>query len=216
MDRFFSLFGLYDVLGYLLSGLVLLVGVYWVFAGEVPELSTTALLGVLAAGYIAGQLAAVAGRAWEDRWWKRLGGEPKVRMIEGEDESYSSLQGKVVRERVEREVDVEGLDAEVCFMLAYAKLRMAGFHDRTETMLSLHGLCRNLAASSILVGALAAVVGIVEGWEPRLIATAAVGLTVGPLFAHRALRYQYRVSREVVLGFLALGMVEPEDEPAPA
>lgn len=209
MDRVLSLFGLYDILGYLLSGLALLIGVWWVLAGEIPEPSTAALFGLLAAAYAAGQLASVAGRAWEDRWWQWRG-RPSDRMIEGipspADEDRFDVVGKSVGEQVEREVGIEGLSADVRLKLAHAKLRQAQSHGRADTMRALHGLCRNLAASCALVGAIALVVALVHGGEPRLWVAASLAPVVSFLFGSRAIRYQWRFSREVLIGVLALRM----------
>jgi hypothetical protein len=209
VDRVLSLFGLYDILGYLLSGLALLVGIWWVVAGGIPEPSTAALFGLLAAGYAAGQLASVAGRAWEDRWWQWRG-RPSDRMIEGtrdpEDEDGFDIVGKSVGEQVEREVGITGLSPDVRLKLAHAKLRQAQSHGRADTMRALHGLCRNLAASCALVGATAFVVAVAHGGEPRLWIVAGVAPVAGFLFGSRAIRYQWRFSREVLLGVLALRM----------
>lgn len=209
MDRVLSLFGIYDILGYLLSGLALLVGIWWVVAGEIPEPSTTGLLGLLAGGYAAGQLASVAGRAWEDRWW-RWRGRPSDRMIEGiqypgEEDRFDVL-GKSVGAEVEQEVGIEGLSADVRLKLAHAKLRKAQSHGRADTMRALHGLCRNLAASCALVGVIALAVVVVHGGEPRLWIAVCLAPVVSFLFGSRAIRYQWRFSREVLLGVLALRM----------
>lgn len=208
MDRLFSLFGLYDVTGYLLSGLALLLGIYWVVAGELPALSTAAVFCLLAASYAAGQLAAIVGRGWEDRWWRRHGGKPSILMIEGEDSRFRDLQGASVSRQIEQEVGIAELPADIRFRLAHAKLRLADFHDRAETMRSLHGLCRNLAASSLLVGLAAFIGAIVDGDGARLWVVAAAATVIAPLFARRALRYHRRFAREVMLSFLALRMPE--------
>jgi hypothetical protein len=209
VDRVLSLFGLYDILGYLLSGLALLLGIWWAVAGEIPEPSTTGLLGLLAGGYAAGQLASVAGRAWEDRWW-RWKGRPGDLMIEGipspADEDQFEVVGKSVGEQIEREVGIDGLSADLRLKLAHAKLRKAQSHSRADAMRALHGLCRNLAASCALVGVIALAVVAVHGSEPRLWIAAGLAPVAGFLFGSRAIRYQWRFSREVLIGVLALRM----------
>lgn len=211
MDRALSYFGVYDVFGYLASGLSLVVGVWWIAAGEIPSLSVVAVLGLLGAGYLAGQPAAVLGNLWEKLLWKWHKGKPYVRMLELGDDGFScALRGELVK-RISVEAGVHDLDTKQRFTLARAKLRREGFDSRAETMRAMHGLCRNMAATSAALCLTALAFWIAEGREDeRLWITAALALAGALVMAWRTARFERRFGREVWLNYLALRMTSAD------
>lgn len=206
MDRALSFFGVYDVFGYLASGASLVVGVWWVLAGEIPHLSTVAVLGLLGASYIAGQAAAALGHTWELLWWKARKGKPYVRMLEKGDNGFSEELRAAIKVDLAAGVRIDDLTVQQRFGLARTKLRLTGTEERAETMRAMHGLCRNLAAAAAVIFLVAAVKIAVDGWDERVWVTAALALVATPTFGWRALRFEGRFGREVWLGYLALRM----------
>ena len=109
MERLLSLFSLYDVLGYLLSGVALILGLYWVFAG-IPESPTTAVVfGLLGSGYAVGQLIAIPGGLWESFWWRWRGGQPAQQMLA--DGAFGFEEGirQEIYQRLSAQVGVDDL-----------------------------------------------------------------------------------------------------------
>jgi hypothetical protein len=205
MDRALSFFGVYDVFGYLASGLSAVVGIWWLTAGSIPHLSIVGVLGLLGAGYMAGQISAILGNLWESLWWKRKGNEkPYARMLKGSEEGFGKQLGAEIRSRIDAEAQVEGLVDKGRFNFARTKLRLEGFEERAETMRALHGLCRNLAATAAVLSLVAAGTLLVEGPEKRL--WIALGLSSVAIFAFgsRALSFERRFGREVWFSYLVL------------
>lgn len=206
MDRALSFFGVYDVFGYLASGASLVIGVWWVVAGQIPHLSTVAVFGLLGASYIAGQVAASLGHNWELLWWKAMKGKPYVRMFEKGDYGFGEDLRRAIDADLEAGVGIRSLTVQQRFNFARTKLRLTGTDSRAETMRAMHGLCRNLAASAGVIFVVAAVKIVVDGWDERVWVTAAFALVAAPLFGWRAMRFEWRFGREVWLGYLALRM----------
>jgi hypothetical protein len=204
MDRALSFFGVYDVFGYLASGVAAVAGIWWVLEGSIPDLSTVAFLGLLGASYIAGQIAAILGNLWEEQWWNLRRGKPYVRMLEEKDYEFPDPLRLAILDRIDAEVGVPEMKTQHRFSLARAKLRMAGFDGRAETMRALHGLCRNLVASATLIFATAVTADIVRGGEVRLSIAAALSFVAIWAFLWRALKFEHRFGRAVWIGYFAL------------
>jgi hypothetical protein len=209
MDRALSFFGAYDVFGYLASGISAVVGVWWVVEGSIPQLSTVAVLGLLGASYLAGQITAILGNLWEEQWWRGRRGKPYVRMLEEDGYEFERPLRLAIKEQIDAEARVPGLKTGQRFSLARAKLRMTGFDSRAETMRALHGLCRNLVASAALIFVTAVTADIVHGGELRLSIAAALSFVSIWAFIWRALKFEHRFGRAVWLGYLALQMSPP-------
>jgi len=206
MDRALSFFGVYDVFGYLASGLSAVVGVWWVVEGSIPHLSIVALLGLLGGSYIAGHLTAILGNIWERLWWRWKGKKPYTRLIEEDSRDFHRALRIAISSRIESEVGVRDLDARERFNLARAKLRLDGFEQRAETMRAMHGLCRNLVGAAAVICVAAIGTGVVDGGEARLTVTAVSSFLAIWAFLWRALKFEYRFGREVWLSYLALRM----------
>jgi hypothetical protein len=203
MDRALSFFGVYDVFGYLASGVSAVVGIWWLTAGSIPHLSTVGVLGLLGSGYVAGQVTATLGHFWEWGWWKWKGPKPYIAMLDDDEEEFGEPLRRELVAKIDEEVQVEGLDTRQRFNLARARLRWAG-DGRAETMRAMHGLCRNLAATAGLLFFTALGALVLNGCEKRL--WIALGLSFCAIFAFgwRAIRFERRFGREVWLGYLAL------------
>ncbi len=206
MDRALSFFGVYDVFGYLASGVSAVVGVWWVVEGTLPHLSTVAVFGLLGASYIAGQVAALLGNLWERFWWGWKGGKPYVRMLDEDGYEFKQPVRKAIEKGIDEEVGIEGLSTKQRFNLARAKLRLVNFEGRAETMRAMHGLCRNLVASAAVVFLTAAVADVVRCGETRLGIATALSFVAVWAFGWRAIKFEHRFGREVWLGYLALRM----------
>lgn len=205
MERLLSLFNLYDVLGYLLSGVALIVGLYWVFAGVPPSPTTAAVFGLLGAGYAVGQLLALPGGLWESAWWKWRGGLPAQRMLAEGAFGFTVGVREEIKRRLSAQVGVDDLTDDHRFELARARLRLAGFDGRAELIRALHGLCRNLSASCLFIGA-GAVVHLAFACEvERLVITAVLGIGTAGMLGLRTIRFQRRFAEEIWLDYLALG-----------
>lgn len=206
MDRALSFFGVYDVFGYLASGVSAIAGIWWVAEGSLPHFSTVGVLGLLAGGYLAGQVAATLGHFWERMWWKLKGGKPYVRMLRDSGYEFEEPLRKALASAIDREAGVTQLSDRQRFNLARAKLRMASFEGRAETMRAMHGLCRNLTATAAAIGVVAIVAWCIGGSETRLTITVVLSILGVFAFGWRALRFERRFGREVWLGYLALRM----------
>jgi len=206
VDRALSFFGVYDVFGYLASGLTAVVGVWWVVEGSIPHLSIVALLGLLGASYIAGQLTAILGNLWEKLWWRWKGDKPYIWLIEEDSRDFGKQLRTAISSRIDAEVGVRDLGARERFNLARAKLRLEGFERRAETMRAMHGLCRNLVGAAALICVAAIGTSIVDDGEARLMVVAAGSFLAIWAFLWRALKFEYRFGREVWLSYLALRM----------
>lgn len=214
MDRLLSLFSLYDVLGYLLSGVALILGLYWVFAG-VPESPTTAVVfGLLGAGYAVGQLVAIPGGLWESYWWKWRGGQPAQRMLAAGAFGFGKGIRQKIEQRLNAQVGVDDLSSDHQFELARARLRLVGFDGRAELIRALHGLCRNLSASCFLVGMVALIHLAYVGEVQRLTITAALGIGAALMLGFRTIRFQRRFAEEIWLDYVALGRDQLHPDPA--
>ena len=206
MERILSLFNLYDVLGYLLSGVALIVGLFWVFAGLPPSPTTAAVFGLLGAGYAVGQLLALPGGLWESAWWKWRGGQPAQRMLSEGAFAFPVGVREEIKRRLRSQIGVDDLTNDHRFELARARLRLAGFDGRAEVIRALHGLCRNLSASCLLIG-LSALVHLTYACEvERLVVTAVLGLLSAGMLGIRTVRFQRRFAEEIWLDYLALGV----------
>lgn len=211
VDRALSFFGVYDIFSYLASGTSLVVGVWWVVEGEIPHLSVAGLLGLIGAGYLAGQIAAILGDGWERRWWRWRRGKPYERMLDSGAEGFGEDLRSAITSDLEADVGLAKLSTKQQFNLARIKLRLVGVDDRAETMRALHGLCRNLTASAAVVLITAAGSLVVDGSQRRLWIAAALALIATLLFGLRAVRFECRFGREVWLGYLALRMRSDRD-----
>jgi hypothetical protein len=207
MERLLSLFSLYDVLGYLLSGAALILGLYWVFAGIPPNPSTAVVLALLGAGYATGQLVAIPAALWESLFWRWRGGQPAQRMLSVGAYGFGPKLRDEIKQKLDTEVGVAELSDDHRFELARAKLRLVGFDGRAELIRALHGLCRNLSTSSFVIGAVALVHLKFAGETQRLAITAGLGLATSLMLAFRTIRFQRRFAEEIWLDYLALGPI---------
>jgi hypothetical protein len=204
VDRALSFFGLYDVFGYLASGASVVIGAWWISAGELPPISVAGLVGLFGAAYIAGQLMGSLGHTWERKWWKHAQGKPYVRAFQHGEQKFGEPLRAAIAEDLAKDFDVAGLSVEQKFNLARTKLRILDLDGRAEAMRAIHGLCRNLTASTavLLFTALGAL--FARGCETRLLVAAGVCLVAIPVFLSRTLRFERRFGREIWLGYIAL------------
>lgn len=210
MERLLSLFNLYDVLGYLLSGVALIVGLYWVFAGIPPSPTTAAVFGLLGAGYAVGQLLALPGGLWESAWWKWQGGQPAQRMLGEGAFGFPVGVREEIKRRLSSQIGVDDLTDDHRFELVRARLRLVGFDGRAEVIRALHGLCRNLSASCLFIGVVALVHLAFSSETERLLITAILGIGTAVMLGFRTIRFQRRFAEEILLDYLALGIEVPE------
>jgi hypothetical protein len=209
VERALSFFGLYDVFGYLASGATFLVGVWWLAEGDLPSLSLVALAGFLGAGYLVGHLTACIGHLWEKGWWKVRRGKPYARMLQRGDEGFTEQLSDAIVQDIRKDFGVADLSVKHQHNLARAKLRMLGLDQRAESMRAVHGLCRNMAASTMLLFLATLGALVARGCESRLWVALVVAAAITPLFVWRTIRFERHFGREIWLGYLALRAEPP-------
>jgi hypothetical protein len=207
-DRLASAFSPFDVLVITLAGGVALAGIWWGIDGVPQESpSTAALIGLVAASYVAGHLiGAISGIVWRRERdhtkhpWTRafvgaLGkgnGQPLSETDQRLRRAFCDLRGLPVLDQVE---------------LIRSVLRQRQLDVRFETMNTVAWLSRSLATATGLLAAFFVVVALVKGDAARLL-PAAVGMGIAAVaFETRTRSYQYSSAR--VLKFDALALADP-------
>jgi hypothetical protein len=157
VDRIFSLFGLYEILGYVCSGALVLIGGYVAFEGVPGEPGTAGMLGLFLAAYAVGHLVQTFSNVWESWLWRR--GWPSARRIAADDEkSYGDIKRQRIADRISL-LDGHGMRPPEQFSLARADLRSRGQDERAELMNTIYGFNRGLASGCWVMAIVMVVAG---------------------------------------------------------
>jgi hypothetical protein len=207
-------FATYDFFGYLASGLLLVIGMELTLGfprvlGQ--DLRPVDIVVLLLAVYVGGQLVATPSKAvLEDGLMEKVLGRPNVNLFRQKRPLLRSVLfpgfykplPPAVQERVLSRAAGEGAadPGEVLFLhVRYSPEIRADekLLARLDTFLNLYGFARNLAFTSMLVGA--ALIARVwwPGADPALTKYALTALTVGILLLYRYLKFFRQYSYEL-------------------
>jgi hypothetical protein len=199
VDNLFSLFSLYDFLGYLFAGGLLLVGGYIAFEGLPAEPGAATVLVVAAASYAAGHLVATVSNLWEKFLWRR--GWPAERRLDPVD---PDAFGAPLRQHIDARVAqlaVAGMSSGDRFAVARADLRARGLDGRAELMNTMYGLNRGLATACWIMVVICVAAGTTQHHFGRGLAVAAAFFLCGSLYATRTARFGRRFADQVLRDF---------------
>jgi hypothetical protein len=204
VDRLFSLFSLYDFLGYVLSGGILLVGAWWAFDDLPSDIGTAAVFGLIGLSYAVGHAVQSLANLWEGLLWKRSGLPSTTRMTPGADGAYADVLRKIIHERIKGDTGADELATPDAFQVARAELRRQELDGRAELMNTMYALCRGLTTTAGVLLIVFIAAGFVTGDWQRLLIGAGVMVIAVVLYAKRAVRYSYRFADQVWHDYAAL------------
>lgn len=208
-------FDVYDFFGYLASGLVVLLGMEFVFGfppilGE--NLTVVETAAVLLGAYVAGQcVAAPAKLLLEDGLVDKFLGRPSVNLFR----DNRPVLGKVLapgyyqqlppkrRERVLERATGDGVDGtgeELFLHVRYSPevRENATVMGRLDGFLAKYGFARNLAFTTLVVGTAMLVDSLLtRGPDPELTRYGVTAVAVGVLFVNRYLKFFRQYSYEM-------------------
>lgn len=206
-------FSIYDFLGYLFAGFLLLVAVDFAFdqhwiVGQKMEPSHVAFWVV--ASYVAGHVNAQwASWLYESKLIKKIGypsanlfAEAARRPFKHYRTPLPAQTAKSIREKFERMSTGLG-EGEDMFLFSYhlVKEQCPQAMARLGTFLNIYGFARNLSFASILVALVLAAAAIAKN-KPALWPLAGVSLVVAVTLFFRFLKYYRHYSIEVFTTFL--------------
>jgi hypothetical protein len=193
VDRVFSIFSVYDFVGYIFTGGALIVGVVWAIAGVPQEPSAAGVIGLAVASYMAGHLVQAAGAAWERLWWRRRGGLPSTeRMTEGNRRAYPrELRDLIIDGLVATHGDsVRSLPPQDLFALARSDLHAQEADVVAERVNMQYAFNRGLTTVGLVLASMFIAVGIARGAE-RMLPAAIVAVAATVLFLYRFNRFGF-------------------------
>jgi hypothetical protein len=213
METLFSLLGLYQLSALVLPGGVATSVAYYAVAGLPPDPSTAAVLGLVVAFYIVGNVIQGAAVVWESWYWSARGGWPSTRRMTPRDpEAYDGSFQALVEAKLDSLVGVptDKLSVKDRFALARAELRKQGQDTRAEGFNAIYGLSRGLITAGV-VGLAVLLVCAAVGHEPHrdLIAAALIAGCLVPVFV-RFHRFGKYFADQVWHDFAALGPVSQD------
>lgn len=216
-------FDFYEFTGILAPGIVLVYGI----ARLSPEVGLLAQLSgisfgeislVLILAYVAGHLVQSLGNLVEWLWWKCRGGWPSDWVRTDKRKILASAQLKVLPQRIRDALriecpdtlaDLSSKDWKVISRQIYASVRHAGRAERIDIFNGNYGMFRGIAASLIVVLALALKDFRIQSWG---LYAALLAATVLALV--RMNRFGVHYSRELFVQFI--GMRPEETAPKKA
>jgi hypothetical protein len=213
-DRLASALSAFDLLAITLSGGLVVAGAWWGVDGVPSEApSAAALLGLIAASYVAGHLVgAIASLAWRrernpDKHPWAIGLRPA---LERDPRRRAATEPSRSDDRLHEALsDIAQLPVLDQVELIRAVLRQRGFDTRFETMNTLAWVSRSLATASGIVALVLVGTCILDGGPHRLLPAAGGMAIAAALFELRTRGYQYSSAR--ILKFEALALVAPPD-----
>jgi hypothetical protein len=207
-------FATYDFFGYLASGLLLVIGMELTLGfprilGQ--DLRPVDLVALLLAIYVGGQLIATPSKAvLEDGLVEKILGRPNVSLFRQRRPSFRGALfpgffkplPTAVQDRVLSRVASEGIKdpGEALFLIVRYSPEVRADERllaRLDTFLNLYGFARNLAFTSLLVGAALAARRWWPGADPALTKYALTALAVGILLLYRHLKFFRQYSYEL-------------------
>jgi hypothetical protein len=199
MDRLFSLFTLYDLLGFLLPGALVVGGTYWAVEGIPSEPGAAGAIALVAAFFIAGELVQGVAVLWERVYWKRHGGWPSTKLLSDADGDLRRLTR--ARLALETGDEVDNLAPTTIFELARAELRRQQLDGRAELMNARYALARGLVTASAY---LSLVFGVAVAKGDADAVALVLALAAVPIFLHRFHRFGYWFARQVLQDYAGL------------
>jgi hypothetical protein len=204
----------YDFFGYLASGLLVIIGMELtlgfprVLGQDLKPIDTIALLLAI---YVAGQLIAMPSKAvLEDGLVENVLGRPNVNLFRKKRPWVRGLMfpgfykplPQDIQDRVLARATAEGIatTGEALFLHVRYRSEIRGDEKlltRLDTFLNLYGFARNLAFTSLLVGAAVTAGGWWGRPDPALGKYGVTALVVGVLLLYRYLKFFRQYSYEM-------------------
>lgn len=201
---------LYEQMGILIPGAVLLIGIVAIVPAAIPILAASGQsvggLGLfLIAAYALGHAVAALGNLTEEIYWKILGGMPSVWVVRQppkllSDSQVTKLQS-LIAERFGIDKPAVGGMQVARWKRLFGQVYSFALTTNPERILVFnvtYGLCRGLAAASIAVSALA--LWKIEG--KTAFAVAIGGGVAAAIYLYRMHRFGVHFAREVFNVFL--------------
>ena len=189
VDRLFSLFGLYEFLGYVFAGALVLVGSYVAFEGFPEEPGAVTALSLVGVSYAVGHLVLAITNVWEDRWLWRKGRLGELRLSDTNDEAYSAEMKAAIDRRLMAIGVGDDIQPKEKFGIARADLRARGADSRSELMNTMYGLNRGLATACWLLVPVSVAAGYLRDHETRGWIVAFAFALAGYMYARRCKRF---------------------------
>src|SRR5918992_2004267 len=195
-DRLSAALSPFDVLVFTLAGAFVIAGAWWGIDGVPGESpSTAAVIGLVAASYLAGHVvAAVSGVLWTGVWG--LFGSPFFAIFKrafGTDE----VSGAELRFRIACQ-DTSDLPVKERVELIRTVLRQQQLDSRFDTMNTIAWVSQSLATAAIALAALFGMLGLIDDDGQRLLLAAIGMVAVAVAFAGRAYNYQRIAARTLM------------------
>ena len=205
-DRLTAAFSPFDVLVFTLAGAVVIAGAWWGIDGVPADSpSAAAVVGLVAASYLAGVLVAVvSGVLWTGVWGRDQARSPFFKAF---DSAFSTSESRLdARLRAAFE-DISDLNVRDRSELIRSVLRQRKLDSRYETMNTVAWVSQSLATAAFLLAVLFTLLTVING-DPGRLLPAAGGMLIATIgFGKRAHAYQIVAAR--TLKFEALALVDP-------
>ncbi len=216
-----SRFDAYEFLAVIPSGLVLLLGLYFIVAGAPHDLEAlgTTLKGlntsvgdlglILILAFVAGQLVRALTRVWDRAAWKQLGGLPTDRMLDAKTTRLDPAQyGRLIAALHKHAIlsaqqsEIPKNERSIVTREIYAFLSKDKHTDRVDAFNRTGGLFTGLVTAFVILAV--ASLKVVWGTDPALLLIPAALLLLAALSGYGAYESGLDYGREMVTQFLAL------------
>jgi hypothetical protein len=201
VERIIAVLSVYDLLGYVLVGGLLVAGCYWAVEGVPAEPGVATVLGLVAFSYIVGHLVQSVSTFWERLVW-RAGWPAELRLRPGHAKAYDNRLRGLVAARLGP--DASALRLRDQFAFARAMLRARGADAQPELMNVAYGFCRGLTTSSALLAVVFVVAAIVSDRSRPLGIAAGLAAAAAALLFVRCRRFGFRFADQVWRDLVAL------------
>ena len=157
-------FDLYEFIGYIVPGIILLVGIAYLLVGSekiasLLSVSVSEFGIVIVLAYATGQLLQTLGNVLEKLWWKLPGGMPTDWIRSGKHDLLTQsqivrIEQKIAQMHKDDSFKIADSTSKQWFSITreiYAAVSHAGHNIRIDTFNGHYGLCRGMATGIIML-----------------------------------------------------------------